>query len=214
MDDGQTFHCSIEGRPFFICRINGGMPVLLPPIMHAPIMLPRPRRRAMVRIEAIFTLAVLVFGQTTQAFTSWRSPAHDVPHSLRIRAGEVDIQQSSSIGALWAVPKGAGNRSANNNQGNNTSNQKQNSKKQHKKSKKNPATFTTLSDLSAALRSDPAALRDTQAKNRSKRKSAGGAAKKGRTRRSVRERGERPQQVYVTPPSGRSSSSNWARIPM
>ena len=152
----------------------------------------------MMRIEVICcSLVVLGLGQITQAFTSWRSPAHhDVPHAHRIRVREeVDRQQLSSIGALWAVPKRAGHRSTKGNQDDDSKSKK---KKQNNK-KKNPATFTTLSDLSASLRSDPAALRDTQAQNRSKRKSTAGGAttKKGRTRRSVRERGDRPQQAYV-----------------
>ena len=96
--DGRRADVSLlEDRPFF-CRAFAAMPVPLPSNKFAPTMLPRLRRRAMMRIEVVFALAVLVLSQITQAFTSWRSPAHDVPHSHKTRVRKVDVQQSSSVG--------------------------------------------------------------------------------------------------------------------
>ena len=109
---------------------------------------------------------------------------------------------SDASTALMAVPKRAGNpprRGKGQDDGADANGAKGKSDGGGGKSKpkRNPAAFTTLSSLSAALAANPDALRDTQSKNRAKPRNAnksgagGAAAKKKRTRKSVREREQR-----------------------
>ena len=129
-----------------------------------------------------------------QAFAPHASgPAHTHASSATSRT-----TTTTTGTVLSAVPKRAGNAPRSNKQSPDSSSSDNSNSKKSSKKKKNPKTFTTLSSLTKSLAANPDALRDTQAKNKAKPKGKSGQeGRQKRTRKSVRERGERPKQVYV-----------------